>query len=461
MGQRAIRRASHRLRITLLVVVGLWLAACAAPGPDVAGGTGAGTQAEAGSAETDAATAQTEDAGGGGGEGTLDFLWFTDGPDLEIMEQLVTEFEEAEGVTVNFLNLPYAQLEQRLQAQLAGGDPPDVARLTDLGVFRRSLLDLTQHLENPDEFAAQFLEQPMEYASGSNGEIFGMPHDFTMNGPFVNLTMFEQAGIEVPGVGDEPWTWQELIDNAAAAQEAGGAPYAIAYDRSGHRFGGMLQQFGGRYFTDDGQVAFDSPGAEEAVTTFVDLHEQGLMPPDVWVGAGDRYADAADFFISQQVPVYFAGNWLVAHFADSIKDFEWAAMPNPCAENCGGYPGGKFVAGFKDSDQAELATRLIEFLGSADVMERYVAESLFLPTRNDLIESGVEYPRRNEDMNVFLKEIPKLSPTTYNDVYDPAFGPLSDLAANEITAVIAGERDVSTAVQNVHSEGQALVEEIR
>lgn len=449
-------REPYRTVLLLGVTVLLFLAACAPPGPGTT--PGGGGSPGAGGDPTGQAE-QADDQGGGGG-GTLDFLWFTDGPDLAVMQKLVKQFEEEEGIDVNFLNIPYSQLEQVLQAQLTGGDPPDVARLTDLGVFRRDLLDLSPYLEDAEGFSEQFLDEPMAYASGSDGEVLGLPHDFTMNGPFVNLDMFNAAGIDVPGVGDEPWTWDELIKNAKAAQEAGGAPYAIAYDRSGHRFGGMLSQYGGRYFTEEGDVAFDSEGAQQAVSTFVELHEQGAMPLEVWVGAGDKYADAADFFVSQQAPVYFAGNWLVGHFADTIKDFEWAAMPNPCVENCGGFPGGKFVAAFKKSDQPELAAKLIEFLGSRDVMEEYVAQSLFLPTRKDLIESGLEYPKRNDDMNVFLAEIPKLPQATYQANYHPGFGPVADLAANQITAVLAGEADVPTAMETVQTEGQQLLEEI-
>lgn len=445
----------------LVAVFLLVLAACAPTAPSTAPPAGEPTGAapdEGGSAET-SATAAAEGGEGGEVSGTLNFLWFTDGPDLEVMQDLVSRFEEERGVTVNFLNIPYADLNQRLQAQIAGGDPPDLARLTNLTIFAQSLLDISPHLEDPEAFSSQFLERPMNYASGQNGEIYGIPHDFTMNGPFLNVDMFKAADIEIPGADDEPWTWDELVENAQAAQEAGEAPYAIAFDRSGHRFGTMLQQFGGRYFTDDGEMAFSDEGTQEAVSKFAEMHENGLMPPDVWLGSGSAYADAADFFISQQVPVYFAGNWLVGHFADTITDFEWAAMPNPCEVNCGGYPGGKFVAAFEGSPNPEAAAALIEYLGSKEVMEEYVTRSLFLPTRNDLVEAGLEYPTRNADMAVFLADIPRLEPFTYNDNYHPAFGPVANLAADQITAVIAGEQDAQGAMESVRTEGSDLLKE--
>ena len=445
-----------------IVGVLVLLAACApttgGTAPPGAGATAGGQDAAA----TDAAPAESPaSTTTGGGTGTLDFLWFTDGPDLEVMEELVARFSEEQGVDVNFLNIPYADLNQRLRAQIAGGDPPDLVRLTDLGIFGQSLLDLRPHLSDPESFTSQFLEQPMGYATGPDGEVHGIPHDFTMNGPFVNVDMFTAADIDIPGADDEPWTWDELVENATAAQEAAGAPYAIAFDRSGHRFGGMLHQFGGRYFTESDDIAFSSEGAQEAVSRFVTMHEEELMPLDVWLGSGSAYADAADFFISQQVPVYFAGNWLVGHFNDTITDFEWAAMPNPCAENCGGFPGGKFVAALQGGDNPEAAAALIEFLASREVMEEYVTRSLFLPTRNDLIEEGLEYPARTSDMSVFLADIPRLAESTYNDVYNPAFGPIAGLAADQITAVLAGETDVEGAMQLTREEGEQLLTEMR
>ncbi len=444
------------IRIALLCVFLLTAAACGDPVPESAGA------AAAGQGGGEASEGQTETVGDAeGAEVVLDFLWFTDGPDLQAIQDLVKRFsEEREGIAVNFLNIPYAGLDQRLQAQLAAGDPPDIARVTNVSIYRDALIDMRPHLSDPDGFVDQFLDQPMGPLVGENDEIYGLPHDFTMNGPLVNLDMFKKAGIEVPGADDEPWTWDELIENARAAQEEAGAPYAIAFDRSGHRFGTMLSQFGGGYFDDNGDVAFDSQETRAAVEQFVQLHEDGLMPLDVWLGSGDTYADAADFFISQQAPVYFAGNWVVAHFEETINDFKWAAMPNPCAENCGGYPGGKFLVAFEGTEHPEELAQLMEYLGDAEIMEEFSSRSLFLPTREDLVEQGVDYPSRQEDMNVFLADIPRLPEGAFIDQYHPAFGPVADEAVNNITRVLAGDANVEDAVQRTQNAGEKLLDEL-
>lgn len=406
------------------------------------------------------------DAGGGGGSqeaepGELRFVWFTDGPDLPAIKSVVADFEKQEDVSIDFLVIPYDSLEQQLQAQIAGGQAPDVVRLADVNPFRRDLLDFSSYLDDPEGFKSDFLDKPMDVVSEEGGAIYGIPHDFTMNGPIVNVDMFKDAGIDLPAADEEPWTWEELLANARAAQEKAGAPYAIAYDRSGHRFGGMLQQYGGRYFGDDGSVALDGEGTRQAVEQFVSLHERDEAPLEVWVAAGSKYAAATDFFVNQQAPVYFAGNWMVGQFAESIKDFEWAAIPNPCEDNCGGYPGGKWVVGLEGTKQPETVAKLIEYLGSREALEKYVSESLFLPTRKDLIEEGIEYPVRQADMDVFLADIPRLEDFTYNDVYQPVFGPVADLMADQITAVIAGESDVREAIEATKEEGQKLVEEAK
>ncbi|CAN5149644.1 ABC transporter substrate-binding protein [soil metagenome] len=438
---------------TVLLALLLALAACA-PDVDVATPDGEDDPENGGEGEGG------EEADGGGGA-SLDFVWFTDGPDLEVIEELVGQFEEEEGIDVEFLVLPFADLNERLQAQVAGGEAPDVVRLADTSPFRRDLLDITPYLEDAEAFRSAFLEPALQPVTGPDGELYGIPHDFTMNGPLVNVDAFDAAGIDVPGADDEPWTWEELIANARAAQEAVDAPYAVAYDRSAHRFGGMLSQFGGRYFEPDGDVAFSGDGTEEALSTFVGLHDDGLAPLDVWLGSGGNYAAATDFFVSQQAPVYFAGNWMVAQFAQDISDFEWAAMPNPCAAECGGYPGGKFVTAFDGTDQPEAAAALISFLGSREAMETYALRAQFLPTRNDLIEEGIAYEDRAEDMAVFLADIPRLPDATYNDNYNRVFGPVAGIAADQISRALAGEADVDEVIQAVQEEGQVIVEEAR
>lgn len=386
---------------------------------------------------------------------TLNYVYFTDGPDEEATRDLIGQFEEEYDVTVELEVLPYADLVTSVQARLSGGNAPDVVRLTGLTDFRADLLDLTPYLG--DDYADQFLPGPTQAVLNDDGAMIAVPSDLTLNGPFVNTDLFEEAGVDLPDPED-PWTWEEMIDAAKQVQEATGTPYAFAMDKSGHRLATVLAQYGTQV-VDGNEVALDEHAGAEALQPLVDMMAEDTMPRDFWLGAGSRYSGANEIFLAQDVPVYLSGNWQVAQFAANA-DFGWAAVPNPCAAECGGFPGGKYMAAFSESDNPALAATFVEFMNTAEAQEQFVTTSMFLPTRADLAESGVSYPDRQEDMDLFLTDLNRTPDSTYNANAAPAFAASGDVLIEQLDLVVAGEQDLATAMSNVTAETESLVAEL-
>ncbi|MEW5956183.1 MAG: extracellular solute-binding protein [Chloroflexota bacterium] len=387
---------------------------------------------------------------------TLRFVWFTDGPDQPAIEKLVAQFNQANpDIKIEFSIVPFADLNQLLQTQAAAGEAPDLARVTEPPRFHQYALDLRPYLSNPD-LPGEFLAQPMTMVTGPNGEVYGIPHDFTLNGPFVNLSLFEQAGVALPT--EECVGWETWADLGSQVQQASGAPFAMAVDRSGHRLDGFIQSYGGGYFNPDGTVRLASPETRQGIEAFVRLHEAGTFPLDVWVGGGQSYAAANQFFINNQLPVYLSGNWQVAQFHQAIGDkFKWTAVLNGCESQYGGMPGGKFIVAFNNTKTPEKVARLIEYLGSKAALRQYAQDALFLPTRKDLIAEGIEYPIENEVMKVFLKGITLLPETAYVDNYNKFFGPVANEVRDRVTQVIAGELSLDEAIPTAEEKAKELI----
>lgn len=386
---------------------------------------------------------------------TLEYVYFTDGPDEQATRDLIADFEQEYDVTVELEILPYADLVTSVQARLSGGDVPDVVRLTSIADFRPDLLDLSGPLG--DDYADEFLPGPVTGARGEEGELLAVPSDLTLNGPFVNADMFREAGVELPAT-DDPWTWPEMLDAAEQVQESAGTPYAFALDKSGHRLSTVLSQYGTALVA-DGEVVLDDDAATEALAPLVDLMRDDRMPRDFWLGSGTRYEGANEIFLAQEVPVYLSGNWQVGQFAQDAE-FEWAAVPNPCGTECGGFPGGKYMAALADGPNPALAAEFIRFMNTAENQETFVTGGGFLPTRADLASSGVTYADRQEDMDVFLADLARTPELGYAANGDPAFsGAATELLA-EIDLVVAGEQDLPAAITAVKESTQALVEEL-
>jgi alpha-1,4-digalacturonate transport system substrate-binding protein len=454
----ATRRAF--IRLVGLAAGGGLLAACAppssvpakpaaeAPKPTAAEAAKPTAAAEA-AKPTAAATAQSTTT-------SLRFVWFTDGPDQQAIEELITKFNAANPDTsVDLSIVPYKDLNQLLQTQATAGQAPDVARTSDPVLFRQYGLDLRPHLKDKD-FSKAFLDAPQKMVTGANGEVFGFPHDFTMNGPFVNVSLFKKAGVELPG---DKATWDDWVAATTKVKQSAGVPYAIAVDRSGHRLDTIVHNFGGSYFSADGKdTNVTSQQTAEAAQFFAKLHADKLSPLEVWAGGGGGYAAANDLFANGQVVLHLAGNWMVSQYDQVIgSKFEWKAVPNPGKVNYGGFPGGKWVMAFKNSKAPDKVARLMEFLGSADSMRSYVSKALFLPTRNDLVREGVPYPLRSDDMNVFLAETSKMPPSVYVDNYHTLFSPVANEMRDRITQVLIGELDVPQALDKVQAKGRELL----
>jgi len=137
----------------------------------------------------------------------LRFLWFTDGPDKPAIEALVKRFNDTNpDVRIEFSIVPFAELNQLLLTQASAGQAPDLARMTEPYRFFQYALDLRPHLKNAG-FAKEFLDEPMKMVLGQKGEVYGIPHDLTMNGPLINVSLFKKAGVDLPK--GERVTWEE------------------------------------------------------------------------------------------------------------------------------------------------------------------------------------------------------------------------------------------------------------
>jgi alpha-1,4-digalacturonate transport system substrate-binding protein len=389
---------------------------------------------------------------------TLTYLYFTDGPDEQATRSLIADYEKKSGVKVDLQIVPFDNLEQRLQARLSGGNAPDVARLTDISPFRSDLLDLNKFQKAALD--GQFIDGANAYIKGAGGELLAVPSDLTMNGPLVNVDQFKKAGVPLPDV-TKPWKWDEMVAAAEKVQKANKTQYAIAMDVSGHRFSTMLSQFGTAFFNADGTaVGLDTQKATAAVKKFADLNASGVMPADLWLQAGSKYKAANEIFLAQQTPVYLSGNWQVSAFAKDAT-FTWAAAPNPCQETCGGFPGGKFMASFKQSKRQQAAADFIAYMNSKESQERLAKEANFLPTRKDLISSGVDYPQRDADMKVFLADVSRTPPQAFATAYSPAFAATAKAAVAELGKVLAKSESPEQAVDAIKAAAEKALKDTK
>src|SRR5690625_1775921 len=295
-------------------------------------------------------------------EVTLDYLWFTDGVEGDVMKEIIKEYQEENShVTINLIEVAYADFATKLKTMIAGGEPPALTRITDTGIFADQALDLTPYVGGVEEFTSQFLPSIKPYYV-QNDKIIAAPMDVTANGMIYNKTLFDKADVEVPQSPEDVWTWEEFAKALKEVKEKGGAKYGLLVDFTPHRYSTILYEFGGSLFTEDGSaLAINNENGVRAFDYFIKLHEDEIIPESVWLGG----ENPNNLFRSGTAAAHLAGNWVLSNYQD-IEDFEWGVTYLPKEEIRSSVPGGKYIMGFKGSGVEDEAAEFIKYLASQE-----------------------------------------------------------------------------------------------
>jgi alpha-1,4-digalacturonate transport system substrate-binding protein len=459
--EEPVMNALKKWMLPLLLIVAWVLAACA---PQTATApTTAATAAPEATAEpaAEATAAETPAAEASGDVVTLRITWYDDGNEGTILRELLDRFEaDNSDIKVVVDTVPYASgIQDALPLQLQAGEGPDMARVTQLGLIAPYTLDLRPYLSDPTYWETNFgpFLAWLQAEPGGNA-IPGYMTQLTVTGPFINRTLFDQAGVAVPSDSSESVTWEEWAAAAKQVADATGT-FAMAMDRSGHRLAGPAVSMGAKYFDADGNPALvGDEGFKTMAQLMVDWHTDGTMIPEVWIGNAGSYAAANEPFINGQLVFYMSGSWQVGQFADKIGDaFDWEAVPNPCGPAaCTGMPGGAALVAIKTTQHPEEVARVMEYLTGEDVLKEFYARTLFIPGHLGLAESGVDFdvelPQAVKSLNVFSAQVGKLTQLAYDLQAYQYNTILFNATRDRLTQVFAGELTLDDAIAKMQED---------
>jgi alpha-1,4-digalacturonate transport system substrate-binding protein len=389
----------------------------------------------------------------------LRITWYDDGTEGTVLRDLLDRFEaENSDIRVIVDTVPYNATLEQLPLQVEAGEGPDMARVTNFDAYKGHYLDLRPLVADAaywdESFPAAVLQALR--SEDDTDQIYGFPNQFTVTGPYINRTLFEQAGVEVPSDASDAVSWEEWAAAAVEVAEATETQYAVAIDRSGHRFAGPAFSMGATYFDEEGNVVIDSPGFRAMAQLVIDWHSQGITPAEVWVGSGDSYADAAPFFINSQLVMYMSGSWNVGRFSNEIADtFDWAVVPNPTGEGGStGMPGGTVFVAFGDTDHPEEVARVMDYLAQVEVLKEFTERTLFIPGHLNLgeLDYQTELPAASAALTAFAAEVQKLSEQAYQLQFGGQAFAINNPIRDRITQVITGELTLDDAVARIQQD---------
>jgi alpha-1,4-digalacturonate transport system substrate-binding protein len=345
-------------------------------------------------------------------------MWFTDGPDFDLITEQTNRFTKQTNEKVVILNLPYyLEYKPKLAAMAKAGSPPDVARETDLLPWLDYAIDLKPLVEKYTGMKfEEWLDNVSFYKAGFKklyekyGKVIGIPYTSDAHAIFYNKEIFKKAGIEPPK--DRPWTIDEWYAAMKKIKQSGAARYALVYDFSPYRFSNLLYVFGGGIWDREGKnIIIDSKESIEALEFFVKLHDEDLIPKAVWL-TGDA---PAKYFQNGLAAMYVSGTWMLAQFREQLK-FDWGVIMWPYKRERAVMTGGKYIVPFTEKGAA-----LAFFLTNEQNLAEFAGKLFLIPDRIDLADKvKMEDPLINEVYAIVMKDLAESTRgSMVPDWYDP------------------------------------------
>lgn len=203
-------------------------------------------------------------------------------------QSLITNFEtQNPGIKVNWVDVPWAAMENKILTAVSAKTPPDVVNLNpDFAsqlAGRNAWLDLDTKV--PEAVRSSYLPNIWK-ASTLNGKSFGIPWYLTTRLTIYNTDLLKQAGISKP-----PATYAELAQAAQQIKDKTGK-YAFFVTFVPQDSGEVLESFvqmGVTLVDAEGKAAFNSPQGKAAFQYWVDLYKKGLLPKEA-LTQGHRHA---------------------------------------------------------------------------------------------------------------------------------------------------------------------------
>ena len=363
---------------------------------------------------------------------------------VRITESMLAGFaEKYPNITVNFENIP-AEYLVKLQTDIAAGNAADVFFVQN--EFAQDFMSRNTLLAIDDYMAEDGITREQYYtalvdAYTWNGQIYGLPKDWSPIGAVYDPEAFSSAGVSAPT------TWDELRTTLQTLKDATGLT-ALALDPNFDRFVIFLYQAGGDITDPDvTRITLDSPETTEALEFFYGLYRDGLSATSVDIGA----AWPGDAFVQGLTAMVFEGNWMFPTLADQAPDKQFAVAELPQG------PGGPGTPAFTQaysinaaSQNPDAAWVLVNYLTSVDGVREMLPFGLALPPLPAL-------------EGEFLQNYPEREPYLLSAPYAKGvqYGPGGQTFQTDANAVLqslfAGTIDVATAQQQLVEAGNSNI----
>lgn len=327
----------------------------------------------------------------------------------------VEEFqEEYPDVEVEVVMQSFSNREEALITAIAGGTPPDVVYFNPDFIPQFADQDLLLPLDDLRDDWDRFYDASLASMTWQD-TLYGAPLLMQKGVNMCHTDVMEAAGV------DCPTTWEELRAAGPAVKDAG--YYLTEYSGTStlnHSFYQYLWMAGGEVLTEDlSAAAFNGPEGVEALEFIQEMVENEWVPLQP-ISVAEQFEQSQ---LAQGNVLYHSGGNLP--HVRSVIDPGKIVTTEPLQHReqvAVGSVGAWSI--FDTTSSPEAAQAWVHFLSEADFIEQFIAESGYLPPREDIeglfaddpqvaegidhldyVRTGVMHPKAREIIDVIRPHI--------------------------------------------------------
>ena len=119
--------------------------------------------------------------------------------------------------------------------------------------------------------------------------------------------------------------------------------------------------------------------------------------------------------------------------------------------------GGTCVAVSRDSKTPELAAEFVKFLVNEENMRSFVNTAQLLPVRTSIVDKGIEFSLRPNEMKVFVEQTKTIPEHLVSTVIHPNWGRFNPKMADELDLAFTSGQSAEQTAENIQAHIERLL----
>ncbi|MGR3660409.1 MAG: ABC transporter substrate-binding protein [Paracoccaceae bacterium] len=335
-------------------------------------------------------------------------------------------------VTFNIVDFAKADLELKLQTQLASGTTeglPDIVLIEDYGA-QKYLLSFPGAFEpmNDSVDYSGFADYKVALATVGD-KTYSLPFDSGVTGLFYRSDILAEAGYDAAAMED--LTWNEFIEIAKVVKEKTGHPMLGIDLNDAGALRILLQSAGSWYFTPEGELNLEN---NEVFHAALETYGKILQTPEIYksVSGWTEYTGA---FTGGETASTFTGVWMTGTIKAADMSGQWAVAAIPRLDDIEGARNASNLGGsswyvLSSSEEKDAAVDFLATVWGQDVdfyqkilVDQGAVGSLLAARDGEAYQASDEYFGGQavwQDFSDWLGEIPSVNYGIFTNEVDAA-----------------------------------------